>query len=318
MVSTFTPNIQLEEPARGDDVGTWDTPVNGNMSLIDLVSGGIQTFSAAAGSVVLSAPQFQANELVIVSTLIASITLTLPTSFKKPYSVYHLATGSSAFTITLATTAAGGQAIAVPPGEVTDILNEGNNIRFRNLGRVGSYVDYAGSSIPNWVTGCTVPPYLNTDGTTFSSATYPILATILGSTTLPDFRGRAPHYLNQGTARLTQAGAGIDGNTIFANGGTNGVALGSSHIPTHTSSGNNSITVTSSVNLAGTDGTVVAGSFGGGANVFIPQSNGNWRAITAISNLAAPILTSFTNSSQQNVPATTPGLVGGIRMIRAG
>jgi hypothetical protein len=26
MASTFTPNIQLEEPARGDDVGTWDTP----------------------------------------------------------------------------------------------------------------------------------------------------------------------------------------------------------------------------------------------------------------------------------------------------
>ncbi|MEH2547137.1 hypothetical protein V1283_003782 [Bradyrhizobium sp. AZCC 2262] len=28
MVSTFTPNIQLEEPARGDQVGFWHTPVN--------------------------------------------------------------------------------------------------------------------------------------------------------------------------------------------------------------------------------------------------------------------------------------------------
>ena len=37
MASTFTPNIQLNEPARNDDVGTWDTPVNSNMTLIDLV-----------------------------------------------------------------------------------------------------------------------------------------------------------------------------------------------------------------------------------------------------------------------------------------
>jgi hypothetical protein len=34
MVSTFMPNVQLEEPARGDDI--WDTPMNNNTGAIDL------------------------------------------------------------------------------------------------------------------------------------------------------------------------------------------------------------------------------------------------------------------------------------------
>ena len=52
MASTFTPNIQLEEPARNDDVGVWDTPVNNNMTLVDLVVGAI----ASALSSTLTTP----------------------------------------------------------------------------------------------------------------------------------------------------------------------------------------------------------------------------------------------------------------------
>src|SRR5882757_1369630 len=213
MVSTFTPNIQLEEPARGDQVGVWDTPVNGNMTEIDLVVSAINTISLNNSPVVLAAAQFQSKGITFNSTLTGSCAITFPTSFKKSYEIFNTCTGSSAFVITLGTTAAGGQQIACPPGEIVDVVNDGTNIKFKNLGRVGSYWDYAGSSVPAWVSGCTVPPYLDCNASTFSAATYPSLAVILGSTTLPDFRGRAPLYLNEGTGRLTTAGAGIDGNT---------------------------------------------------------------------------------------------------------
>src|SRR5581483_5753156 len=119
MASTFTANINLEEPARGDDVGTWDTPVNNNMTLVDLVAGGQSKITLNNANVTLSAAQFQSNIITFQSTLTGSVTITFPSTFKKPYTVEHLCTGSSAFTITLQTTVAGGQAIVCPPGRAS-------------------------------------------------------------------------------------------------------------------------------------------------------------------------------------------------------
>lgn len=214
MASTFTPNVQLEEPARGDDVGTWDTPVNNNMTLLDLIAGGMTTISMAAGSVVLSAAQYKCKTITLNSTLAANATITFPSSFVKSYEVQNICTNSS-FTITLTTTAAGGQVICCPPGEIVDVLNDGTNLKYRNLGRVGSFVDFYVTAVPAWISGCTVPPYLNCTGTTFSSATYPALATILGSTTLPDSRGRVRAAMNGGTGRIT----GVIADTLGTGGG---------------------------------------------------------------------------------------------------
>lgn len=233
MVSTFTTARNLEKPAAGDQIGTWGTAsINPDLDVIDAGMGQRTTIDGSAGSVVLSAAQFRCAQITINSTLLASITLTFPTSFTGPYTMYHAAAGSSTFTITLTTTAAGGEAICCKPGELFDIFNNGTNIRFRNLGHVGTRWSYIGSSVPNWVSGCTVPPYLNEDGTTFSSATYPQLAALIG-TTLPDSRGRANATLNQGTGRLTSSQAGVDGNTNFAAGGTQTTTLSSVNIPNY-------------------------------------------------------------------------------------
>lgn len=318
MPSTYTPNIGLELVARGDFVGTWDTPTNSNWSVTDLVVGGLTTINAAAGSVVLGAAQFQCETIVINSTLLASITLTFPTSFTKQYTIYHNATGSSAFTITLGTTSASGNVLCAIPGEYIDVINLGSaGIVYKNLGRVGSYVDIATSSMPNWVTGCTLPPYLNANGTTFSSASYPQLATILGSTTLPDFRGRNGYFLNEGTGRLTTAGAGIDGNTRFATGGTNGVTLGASQIPTITST-NSAQTITLPGYLSFTSNvqaTVPVPSTGGLYSIYAPSGGADW--LLNRTSIVSGIQTTYTNSSQAIVGVPAPGIVSGIRMIRA-
>src|SRR6267142_6458938 len=99
MVSTFTPNIQLEEPARGDQVGVWDTPVNSNMTSLDLVAGGITTISLNNSPVVLAAAQFQSKAITFNSTLTGGVLITFPTSFKKSYEIQNLCTGSSAFVV---------------------------------------------------------------------------------------------------------------------------------------------------------------------------------------------------------------------------
>jgi hypothetical protein len=312
MVSTFTPNIQLEEPARGDYVGTWDTPVNANMTLLDLIAGGRTTISGAAGSVVLAAAQFQCKTITFNSTLLASITVTFPTSFTKSYEIYHTCTGSSAFVITLQTTAAGGQAICCPPGEICEVINDGTNIRFKNFGRVGSYWDYGGSSVPAWVSGCSVPPYLNCDASTFSAATFPQLAVILGSTTLPDRRGTIGYTLNQGTGRLTTALGGLDGNTLGSV-KTTQVTLSTSNLPPYTPSGTNS------------GGAAQFGygsnnaNWGGGSNATVTDvhtSPGSGTPVTA--TFTQPTFAGTAQGGVSNVLPVGSATVYGICMIRAG
>lgn len=301
MVSTFTPNVQLEEPARGDDVGVWDVPVNNNMTLVDLLAGGIATISLNNSNVTLSAGQFQSKTLTFNSTLGANVQIVFPSSFKKTYEVQNLCTGSSQFTITLTTTT-GGQAICCPPGEIIDCVNDGSNIKFKNFGRVGEYWDYAGSSIPNWVSGCSVPPYLQCNGTSFSSASYPALAAILGSTTTPDQRGRTRIALDQGLGRVSSAVSNVPGNTLFGSGGDQQSQF-HSHVvvdPGHT----HGLT-----NVSGNNGATQQAAPQGGNNLLIGNAVASVNAaVTGISINNAL----FGNS--QNMP---PVLVHGITMIRA-
>ena len=278
MASTYTPNLAVERPANGDYVGTWDVPVNSNMTTFDLAVGTIQAISLAAGSVTLSTAQARSAFLNFTGNLVASVTVTIPGLSSSPgtlvsgkgYTVQNQCGNSSAFSVTLTTTVAGQQVIGVPPYEPCDILIEGTNssqagsIKFRNLDRIGAYWDYAGSSVPAWISDCTVPPYLNCTGTTFSSATYPALTVILGGTTLPDSRGRSRFALNQGTARISTAvdGAGFNGDTVGAGGGdqrlmvhTHGIT-DPNHIhainTTARQSGTGSLNI-NSVDTAGTD-----------------------------------------------------------------
>lgn len=314
MVSTFTPNIQLEEPARGDDVGTWDTPVNNNMTLLDLRSGGSVNVPLNNAPVVLSAAQYKASRIIFSSTLTGNVFVTFPTSFVGPYVVHNACTGSSAFVVVLGTTVPGGNQIGLMPGVPCDIFNDGATIWYRNLDPIGTYTDYAGSGLPGWVGACSVAPYLNCDGSTFSAVLFPQLAAILGGTTLPDSRGRFRATLNQGQNLLTAAGGGLDGNTIFAHGGIEGVTLTAAEIPTINSGGTtvtNQLTLTAPVTGFG----ITAFSANSGSQVWQAFSNGASIVIQALTGTAAVISNNTGGGAHPNVP---PGYIAGITMIRAG
>jgi microcystin-dependent protein len=308
MVSTFTPNIQLEEPARGDDVGTWDTPVNNNMTLVDLVAGNITTIGLNNSNVVLASAQFQSKAITFNSTLTGSVSITFPTSFKKSYEIFNTCTGSSAFVITLATTAAGGQFVCCPPGEIIDVVNDGVNIRFKNLARIGAYWDYAGSSVPAWVSGSNPVPYLNCDGTTFSAATFPILALVLGSTTLPNSKGKARFVLDQGAGLISSAVGGFTSPNVSATGGAQTITLGTSNLPPYTPSG--TVTGTTPVKegsfvVSGGSGTLLYAPTGGSGTDAIPLQSGTLNG--AAQGGVSQVMT--------NLP---PAYIGGLTLIRAG
>lgn len=325
MASTFTPNIQLEEPARGDDVGVWDTPVNANMTVTDLVVGGMTTIALNNSPVVLTPAQFQCKTLVFNSTLTGSVTITFPSSFRKSYEIINACTGTSAFTVTLIASNPGVNVIGAKPGEPFDMIWDGAQFRYKNMGPVGSFMDYGGSSYPNWLSVCSIPPLLPCAGGSFSSANYPALTAILGGTTLPDFRGRNASYLNEGTGRLTAAGAGINGDVIFSTGGSNGVTLLSNQIPSLNSvNAAQSITVTSTVAgkahfpvTGGQVGTAPVPTSGGANAPFSNAGGADWATGDSMIGVNS-ISVTYANGAQQVVNAPVPLIVAGLRLIRAG
>lgn len=215
-----TANKFLNRPSTGGEIGTWGDSYNENMVILDRALGGTASVTLSNVPVALSSDQYQNVYLSFNGTLTGSVTITFP-SVGSFYSVSNVTLNSSVFNVVL--TAGAGQSVGVPPGgDFIDIMTDGTNVKYRNLGRIGSYIDMGSTGVPGWVTACTVPPYLYCNGGTFSSATYPTLTTILGSTTLPDCRGRARFDINNGSGRLSNP---INGDTLFAAGGADNIVL---------------------------------------------------------------------------------------------
>lgn len=230
-MSTSSTNRGYLLQTAGENAGTWglDPGLNGNFQKLDTNLGGVTTVSLSSSNVTLSSTQYANGTILLSGALSANVLVVFP-AIQAWYTVINQTTGS--FTATIASQGAT-EAIAVEQGAIADILINGTQIKFRNLPPVGTYLDLIDSSVPAWITSCTIPPYLLCDGSTFSAVTYPYLNTKLGGTTLPDLRGRARYYLNGGTGRITTAGSGIDGDTRLAAGGAQNVTLILANIPAH-------------------------------------------------------------------------------------
>lgn len=311
MPDPTTPNLVLAQPIRGSDTGVWDIPVNGNTGIIDQAFGGVTTLALSSSPVTLTTSQAQNSVIRLTGTLLAHVFIFLPSIYKFWTIDNQITNSLTGFSVALVSTSVTSN-LGLPPG-TTDVFYDGTTVNYRNLGRVGEYWDCAATQVPSWVALCTKPPYLNCDGTSFSSATYPILFNTLGSGTLPDARGSARYSLNQGTGRLTAAVGGINGDTILASKTTQSMTLVTANLPAYTPTGGVSqVTGTGPVQGGGnTGGSSVLTAFGFGTNT------------TSLQALALALSgQSFTGNAQggTSTPFGSIGTayIGGITMIRAG
>lgn len=300
-----TTNIKLDIPAHGSNVDVWDTtPINNNSAILDLAFGGVTTKSLSA-NIVLTDTEARASILRFTGALGGAVGVNVG-AIRKSWIVENLCTGASAAVVL---TGGSGNVVGVPPG-ASQVYWDGTNCGFINIGRVGEFWDYAGSAVPTWLTFCTVPPALACIGGTFSAVTYPLLNAILGTTTLPDSRGRARIALNGGTGRVTSAGSGIDGDTRSAAGGAQNVALTTAQLAAHSHG----------VNDPGHPHSVTGGIFGGTNNATLfggtpgsgPSTSSN---VTIASNTTGiSIQNAGSGDAHNNMP---PAYVSGITMIWA-
>lgn len=231
MSDPTTTNVALAVPAHLSDSGAWDTPMNNNFTELDAIFGSVTSKTLSSSNVTLTQTECQVSILRFTGTITANITITF-TSTIKSWICENNTTG--AFTVTMS--GGSGNVVALPPGSC-QIYWDGTNVSFINIGRTGELLDYIGSSVPAWISACTVPPALNCNGGSFSAVTYPRLFAILGGTTLPDLRGRFRANLNQTTSRITTAGGGVDGDTNLSVGGVQTTTIAQANLPNISMSG---------------------------------------------------------------------------------
>lgn len=309
MADPVTSNRGYAVPTRGSDVNTWDTPVNGDFNLIDQNLGAVTNVAVTNTNVTLNAAQVACGTISVTGALSANVVIIFP-GVQGWWSIENLTTNNGAFGLFIAcgsTTTS----IGIPPGETIDVQININVPKYRNLGRIGSYLDLAATAVPRWVALSTVPPYLNCDGSTFSAGTYPFLNAFLGGNTLPDLRGVPRFTLNQGTGRLTSAGSGLDGNTLFATKFSQTATIVLGNLPAYTP-------VVQSVSLTATisnNQSVAAAGTAGSLTFYGPFAN------QGVTPTTAPVSGTITMQAQGGTSAPLgiigTGTIGGITLIRA-
>lgn len=233
MVNPRTVNAGIIVPLTGADVDLWgELDVNPNMVAIDGYIGGVQTIALTNVPVTLSAPagftatpspgptQSQNRVLRFTGVLTANVAVTLP--LPGSYLIDNRTTGPFVLTLQGLTAT---EVVGIDQGSIVEVYNDGANVRFVNLGRVGQ-IEHWGAftgSMPAWVQACTVKPYLMCDSSVYNIADFPWLGTRYGAHFggngistfgVPDLRGRYPlAYDNTGT-RVTVAGCGINGQIM--------------------------------------------------------------------------------------------------------
>jgi microcystin-dependent protein len=253
VVNPRTVNAGIIVPLTGADVDLWgELDVNPNMVAIDGFIAGVQTIAVSNAPVTLSAPagftptptpgptQAQNRVLKFTGTLTADVMVTLPTPGM--WVIDNTQTVAGAFVLKFQGTTPT-QVIAAPPGEVFEIYNDGANVRFVGLGRIGTLEFWGGAiAMPRWVTECTVKPYLYADGSIVNTADYPTLAARYGSqfggnglTTfgVQDLRGRYPLAYDGTGGRVTVAQCGINGQQMGAAADAQSVTLNINQMPSH-------------------------------------------------------------------------------------
>jgi len=125
MTSTFSTNKNLELPANGDYVNTWNIPVNGDMSIIDAALGGTTSLNASSGSVTLTATQYQKMILNVTGSIAANVTYTIPSGVGGQWVVKNLTTGG--YSVVIAS-AGGGSSSTVANNIVATVVCDGTNV----------------------------------------------------------------------------------------------------------------------------------------------------------------------------------------------
>lgn len=300
-------------PNTSDLPGAWGTSaLNPNFQTIDAMFGGVTTITlSSATTILLSVPATtgiwpsvlsQSVNALIRFTGAQSASATIQFTLPGFYIIDNQCTGG--FSVRLQPANLTGNCVGAVNGKKHQVFYDGVHMDYVDMPDPGMAYDLHTNTttLPPWMTACTVSPYLIKDGSTYSSVTYPALAQLLGSTYggngittfgVPDERARArlPVDTVQAasgatSARVTFAIAGFTGSLL-------GAAGGDQRMQTHSHG------ITDLGHAHGIADTAIAGSGGAGTS----RPGAGLVATSATSTTGITINNAGTGSSQNMQPS---------------
>jgi hypothetical protein len=127
MVSTYSPNKNLELPGNGDYVDTWNVPANADFTFIVNASASTEIYTLSSSNVTVTTSESQNLQLYLQGTLTASVNILLP-AVSGMWIVSNQTSGS--FTVTVKTVTGGSTGVAVTQGVRSFIVSNGTNVYF--------------------------------------------------------------------------------------------------------------------------------------------------------------------------------------------
>ena len=137
-----TPNKNLAQPSYNSTSPTWDVPLNGNATALDLALGGVQSInlaSYAGGTITLvgtyagSYPSNSASYVPMIMNLIGlptgSATLQIPSGVGGQWVVSNNLTAGAYSDVTISN-ASGGASVVVQQGQTRSVVSTGSTIIF--------------------------------------------------------------------------------------------------------------------------------------------------------------------------------------------
>ena len=220
MVSTFTPNKSIEQPAHNDYVNTWDVPFNADWGQIDKAFGNSASKNSTglSGNQTLAVADYVPLTLIITGLPTAAITYVVPSGVGGQWVFANATTGG--FNVGIKSNA-GGTTILCPAGQNTLVSCDGS----------ASGMRLSVTTLPA-AAGSNTQVQYNSGGITSASPNFTFDGTTVGmtglnntgSTVLGDASGDV--LTINGTTVTIPNNLNFDANTLFIDATNNRVGIG--------------------------------------------------------------------------------------------
>lgn len=330
MVASYTTNKVLIKPANGDDVDTWDVPVNNDWDYVDAAFGGntaINVTGVGAGPTALSTSQYRPPILLFSGVLSNNVNYQIPSGKGGLWVVNNATTGSFSLTIS---SGGGGTSVVCPQGYIVQVYSDGTNVK--------QTLTYSVSTTPG---GSNTQVQFNSSGAFGGSASFTFDGTVVAA---PQFNasgsfrvlGATSGYVGFAAAAVSTnvvwtlpAGDGTSGQVLQTDGaatlswttpasattpaGTVAAYAGSSAPSGWLLCGGQAVSRTTYATLFAVIGTVY-GSGDGSTTFNVPDLRG--RVVAGIDNMGGSTASRITNAVA-GIVGTTLGAAGGDQALQA-
>lgn len=130
----YTANKNFTVPANGENINTWDVPVNTDWYGIDNAFAGNYSVTGLTNTnVALTQANVQAARITLAGTLTGNVIITIPSAVAGSWVVINNTSGL--YTITLQNSASSsftplGTTVTVPQGSTSYVYSDGSNVNF--------------------------------------------------------------------------------------------------------------------------------------------------------------------------------------------